>query len=143
MVWTIACYILPASVFDRAGHHPIQSGRKLGDGGNMTFDTGEKKFLQRTFVVSAAFLGMLAFAGASRASAESYDGCQRRIAKADHRLHEAVEHHGWDSRPADRARHELHEAREHCWHERHRWWDEDGHRWHSDRDWDDHDHDRH
>jgi len=49
----------------------------------MTFDTGEKKFLQRTFVVSAAFLGMLAFAGASRASAESYDGCQRRIAKAD------------------------------------------------------------
>jgi len=45
------------------------------------------------------------------------------IAKADHKLHEAVEHHGWN--------------------ERHRWWDEDGHRWHSDRDWDDHDHDRH
>jgi hypothetical protein len=104
---------------------------------------GEKKFLARTLLVSAAFLGMLAFAGAPRASAEGYDSCQRRIAKADHRLHEAVEHHGWNSRQADRARGELHEARERCWNEHRRWWDEDGHRWHSDRDWDDHDHDRH
>jgi hypothetical protein len=104
---------------------------------------GEKKFLGRTLLVSAAFLGMLAFAGAPRASAEGYDSCQRRIAKADHRLHEAVEHHGWNSRQADRARGELHEARERCWNEHRRWWDEDGHRWHSDRDWDDHDHDRH
>jgi hypothetical protein len=104
---------------------------------------GEKKFLGRTLLVSAAFLGMLAFAGAPRAAAEGYESCQRRIAKADHRLHEAAEHHGWNSRQADRARYELHEARERCWKEHRRWWDEDGHRWHSDRDWDDHDHDRH
>ena len=32
--------------------------------------------------------------------------CQHRVAKADHRLHEAVEHHGWDSVPAEHvARH--------------------------------------
>lgn len=109
----------------------------------MKLQVGEKKFRGKALLMSAAFLGMLAFAGASPASAEDYDHCQRRIAKADHRLHEAVEHHGWDSRQADHARHELHEARERCWNERHRWWDEDGHRWHSDRDWDDHDHDRH
>ena len=104
----------------------------------MTLHLGEKKFLGRTLLVSAAFLGMLAFAGAPRAAAESYDACQHRIFKADHRLHEAVEHHGWQSRQADNARRELREARERCWRENHRWWDEDGHRWHSDHDWDDH-----
>jgi hypothetical protein len=109
----------------------------------MTFQTGEKKFLARTLLMAAAFLGMLALAGAPRASADEYDSCQRRIAKADHKLHEAAEHHGWNSRQADHARQELHEARERCWNERHRWWDEDGHRWHTDRDWDEHDHDRH
>jgi hypothetical protein len=107
----------------------------------MTLQLGEKKFFVRTLLVSVAFFGMLAFAGAPRASAESYDKCQRRIFKADHKLHEAIEHHGWESRQADYARHELREARERCWNERHRWWDEDGHRWHTDRDWDDHDHD--
>src|SRR6266576_4259173 len=71
--------------------------------------------LARTLLVSAAFLGLLAVPGAPRASAENYDSCQRRIAKADHKLHEAVEHHGWDSRQADRARHQVHEARENCW----------------------------
>lgn len=109
----------------------------------MTVHMGEKKFLGRTLLIAAAFLSMLAFAGAPRASAESYDSCQRRIFKADHRLHEAVEHHGWNSRQADHARFELRKARERCWNERRRWWDEDGRRWHSDRDWDDHDHDRH
>jgi hypothetical protein len=67
--------------------------------------------------------------------------CQRRIAKADHRLHEAAEHHGWESRQVVNARQQLHEAREYCWAHAHKWWDEDGHRWHTDRDWDDHDHD--
>ena len=103
---------------------------------------GEKKFFGRTMLAAAALVGMLAFA-APRASADEYGDCQRRIAKADHRLHEAVEHHGWNSRQADRARYNLHEAREHCWGRWHRWWDEDGRRWHTDRDWDDHDHDRH
>jgi hypothetical protein len=107
----------------------------------MKVQMGEKKFFGKTMLAAAALVGMLAFAGAPRASAENYDKCQRRIAKADHKLHEAAEHHGWNSRQADRARQELHEARERCWNQNHRWWDEDGHRWHSDRDWDDHDHD--
>jgi len=107
----------------------------------MKLQTGEKKFFGRAILVAAAFVGLVAFTGAPSARADEDGGCQRRIAKADHRLHEAVEHHGWDSRQADRARHELREARERCWNERHRWWDEDGHRWHTDRDWDDHDHD--
>src|SRR5260370_21697185 len=98
----------------------------------MTLHNGEKKFLGRALLVSAALLGMLAFAGVPRASADEYDRCQRRIAKADHRLHEAIEHHGWDSRQADHARHELHEARERCWSERHRWCDREGPRPHSD-----------
>ena len=109
----------------------------------MKLQTGEKKFVGRVVLASAALVGMLAFTGSQRAFADSDDGCQHRIVKADHRLHEAVEHHGWDSKQADHWRHELHEAREHSWAERHRWWDEDGHRWHSDRDWDDRDHDRH
>jgi hypothetical protein len=88
----------------------------------MTFQTGGKKSFRRVVVATGALLGMLAFTGTPRALADDDGRCQRRIAKADHKLHRAVEHHGWN--------------------ERHRWWDEDGHRWHTDRDWDDHDHDR-
>ena len=87
-------------------------------------------------VTSAALAGVLLFTGAPHLRADEAE-CQHRLARADHKLHEAVEHHGWDSRQADHARHELHEARESCWHSYHRWWDEDEHRWHSDRDWDD------
>ena len=109
----------------------------------MTLHLGEKKSFTRAMLAGAVLAGMLLFGAAPRASAEDYGDCQRRIAKADHKLHEAVEHHGWDSRQADHARHDLREAREGCWNRWHRWWDEDGHRWHTDRDWDDHDHDRH
>ena len=109
----------------------------------MTKHTGEKKFVRRAVLAAAALVGLLAFADAPRVYADDYGRCQRRIYKADHKLHEAVEHHGWNSRQADHARHELREARERCWNEHRRWWDQDGHRWHSDRDWDDHDHDRH
>src|SRR5260370_39094844 len=112
---------------------PSQSGPNREDGETMTFQSGEKKFRSRALLASAVVLGMLTFAGAPRASATDYDRCQRRIAKADHRLHEAAEHHGWNSRQAGHARHELHEARERCWRPRHRWGDDDGPRWHSDR----------
>jgi hypothetical protein len=105
----------------------------------MTTYTGEKRFLARAVLAAAALVGLVAFVATPRAYADNYDRCQRRIAKADHKLHEAIEHHGWQSRQADHARHELREARERCWNDYHRWWDEDGHRW--DRDWDDHDHD--
>ncbi len=111
----------------------------------MKLYTQGRKVFGRVVLATAALGAMLAFGAAPRAFGRHYDDdrCQRRIAKADHKLHEAIEHHGWYSRQADHARHELHEARERCWRERHRWWDEDGRRWHSDRDWDDHDHDRH
>jgi hypothetical protein len=91
-------------------------------------------------LAAAALAGLLLFVGAPQVRAD--DNCQRRIAKADHKLHEAIEHHGYESKQAEHWRHELHEARERCWEANHRWWDEDGHRWRSDHDWDDHDHDR-
>ena len=74
--------------------------------------------------------------------ATAEDACQRRTIFAEHKLHEAIEHHGYYSRTANHWRRELHEARERCWRERQIWWDEHEHRWHHARDWDDHDHDR-
>jgi len=106
-----------------------------------TFLTGNMRRFGRTALAAVALGGFLLLVGTPRALADEHD-CQRRIARADHRLHEAAEHHGWNSPQADRARHELHEAREDCWSRYHRWWDEDEHRWHSERDWNDHDHDR-
>jgi hypothetical protein len=96
-------------------------------------------FFGRAAFAAAALAGLLMFTGAPNLRAD--DDCQRRIARADHKLHEAAEHHGYQSEQAERWRHELHEAREHCWNANHRWWDEDEHRWHTDRDWDEHDHD--
>jgi len=101
----------------------------------------KKSFWGRRAIALAALASALIFTGAPVVRADEA-ACQRRIAKADHRLHEAVEHHGWESRQAVNARQQLHQAREYCWTHAHRWWDEDGHRWHTDRDWNDHDHDR-
>jgi hypothetical protein len=95
----------------------------------------------KTALVAAALAGFLMFTGTPLLRADR-DDCQRRVARADHRLHEAIEHHGPRSPQAERRRHELREAREHCWSVNHRWWDEDEHRWHTERDWDDNDHDR-
>ena len=84
-------------------------------------------------------VSLYAFALAPAARAD--EDCQKRITKADHKLHEAAAKHGWDSPDAEHWRHELADARSYCWDHYHRWWDEDGHRWHDQRDWDDHDHD--
>jgi hypothetical protein len=84
--------------------------------------------------------GALMFVGSSPVRAD--DDCQKRTAHADHQLHEAIEHHGYQSPQADHWRHELAEARSYCYEHNHRWWDEDAHRWRTDRDWDDHDHDQ-
>jgi hypothetical protein len=102
----------------------------------------KKSFWGRTALAAAALAGALTFIGAPVARADDDGGCQRRIAKADHHLHQAAERHGWQSEQAEKARHELREAREYCWTHAHKWWDEDGRRWHTERDWDDHDHDR-
>jgi hypothetical protein len=95
----------------------------------------------KTGLAAMVLAGTLIFMGAPSARGDEA-ACQHRIARADHRLHEAAEHHGWQSRQVVNARQQLHEAREYCWSHAHKWWDEDGHRWHTDRDWDDHDHDR-
>lgn len=103
--------------------------------------TGRWREVCSRVLLGAVILGGgLSFRAAS-AKADD-DDCQRRVARADHRLHEAAERHGWESPQAEHWRHELHEARERCWRERRRWWDEDARRWRSDRDWDDRDHDR-
>ena len=93
----------------------------------------------KTALAALALAGFLMFTGVPSLRADR-DDCQRRVARADHRLHEAIEHHGYRSEQAERRRHELHEARERCWNASHRWWDEHEHRWHTERDWDDHDH---
>jgi hypothetical protein len=93
-------------------------------------------------VIGAAIgTGLLLLSGLG-ARAESVEHCQRRIAHADHELHEAIEHHGLHSRQAKHERRELHEVRERCWREHHQWWDEHQRRWRTDREWDDRDHDR-
>ena len=97
-------------------------------------------FFRRAAFAAAILAGCVMFLGAPRLRAN--DDCQRRIAKADHKLHEAIEHHGYRSEQAERRRRVLHEVREHCWNANHRWWDEHEHRWHADRDWDEHDHDQ-
>jgi hypothetical protein len=92
-------------------------------------------------VIATVLAGFLTFTAGPRLQADDND-CQRRISKADHRLHEAVEHHGRESRQAEHARQELHEARERCWNNGHRWWDEHQRKWRTEHDWDDRDHDR-
>src|SRR6266404_3049468 len=69
----------------------------------------------KIMLAGAALAGFLLFTGAPRLRADD-DACQKRISRADHRLHEAIEHHGRESKQAGHARHELHEAREYCWH---------------------------
>ena len=94
----------------------------------------------RTALAALTLAGALMLLAAPAVRADDR-ACQRRIAKADHRVHQAVERYGWQSPQAANARQRLHQEREYCWSHAHRWWDEDGHRWRSDRDWDDHDHD--
>jgi hypothetical protein len=99
-----------------------------------------KCYLGKT-VLTIAVLALTTF-GAVPSRADHNSPCQKRIARADHRLHEAIEHHGYRSRQAQAARYNLRDAREHCYRTYHEWWDEDDHRWHSDRDWRDEDHER-
>ena len=99
-------------------------------------------FIVRKAVLAAAVLaGFLMFTAVPLVRADEHD-CQRRIARADHRLDVAVERHGFRSHQAEVARRQLRAERERCWNGVHRWWDEHDRRWHTERDWNDHDHDR-
>ena len=92
-----------------------------------------------TLVALASFL---LFTGAPRVSADESE-CQHRTERADRHLHEAIDHHGWDSKQAEHARHELSEAREYCWGQHHKWWDVEAHQWREEHNWeDDHGHPR-
>jgi hypothetical protein len=97
------------------------------------------KNLGKTVLTATATLAILGFSAAPTLRANDAE-CQARLNKADHRLHEAIEKHGYKSPQADHARHDLTEAREHCWTEYHKWWDSDSQSWHTDRDWHDDDH---
>lgn len=94
------------------------------------------------FLAAASLACALLFSCAPLATARDDNGCRRRLQQADHKLHEAIEHHGFNSPQANRWRNRLHEERERCWREHRQWWDVHENRWHRDRDWDDHDGDR-
>ena len=85
------------------------------------------------FVLSA---GLIAFTPVRAAA----DDCQHDTEKADHKLHDAIAHHGPNSKEAEKYRHELDEVRQRCWDKDKRWWDSDTHQWRNEH-WDDHDHD--
>lgn len=96
------------------------------------------KLFGRAALAATAISGLLFFAGAPAAKA---DDCAKRIRKAEHRLHEAIEDHGYYSRQAEHWRHERHEAYESCRYGYNRdrdggWYDRDG-RYHDryDRNW--------
>lgn len=91
-------------------------------------------------LAAATLAAVLLFVGVPPAGADDGD-CRRRTERADHKLHEAIEHHGYNSAQANHWRQELHEVRERCWREHKQWWESHENRWHHDRDWDDHDHD--
>jgi hypothetical protein len=98
--------------------------------------------LAKLFVTLAALAGFLLLTGAPNVRADEAE-CQHRTERADHHVHEAVEHHGWDSKQAEHARHELSEAREYCWNQHHKWWDVEAHEWRVEHNWeDDHGHPR-
>ncbi|MGH9740462.1 MAG: hypothetical protein ACRD4X_18030 [Candidatus Acidiferrales bacterium] len=87
-------------------------------------------------LAAAGLTGFVMLCGAPQLRADS---CQKRTERAAHHLHEAVEHHGVNSREADHARRQLSDAREYCWDHGHRWWDTDDNTWHNRHDWDDND----
>ena len=66
--------------------------------------------------------------------------CQHDTDKADHNLHDAIAHHGADSKEAQKYRAEHAAVRQRCWDKEKRWWDSDTHQWRTEH-WDDHDHD--
>lgn len=81
------------------------------------------KWVLRNTLVAAAALGAVAFAGAPRAQANDGYDCQRRINKAEWKLEEAIDRHGYRSRQANHERHELQEERDRCGREQRRWRD--------------------
>src|SRR5258708_29404635 len=80
--------------------------------GKVSFTNG--LFGQAT-LVTAALSGLLFLAAPPGAQAAGRDDCQRRIAKTEHELGEAIEEHGYNSRQANHWRHERREAYDRCY----------------------------
>ena len=89
-----------------------------------------KALFRKAALATAALGGLFLFAGVPSAMA---DNCQRRIARAEHELGEAIEDHGYNSRQANYWRYERHEAYEACQRERNYYRDE-GRRYYRDQD---------
>ena len=79
-----------------------------------------KSLFGKAALATAALGGFLLFAGASSVQAADRYDCNRdhAVRYDEHRVHEAIEHHGYYSREANYWRHERHEAYERCWRDR-------------------------
>ena len=80
-----------------------------------------KSLLGKAALATVALGGFLFLAGVPSAQAGNryYDCNHSRAVRYDnHRLHEAIEHHGYHSREANYWRHQRHEAYERCWRDR-------------------------
>src|SRR5579863_8808860 len=99
--WLQGAYIARRS----ASPHPVGLRR---DANMKKFLTESRKWFVRAALTAVAAGGFLLLGAAPPAAADD-DACQHRLAKADHRVHEAAEHHGWNSSQANNARHQLNE----------------------------------
>ncbi len=74
-----------------------------------------KALFGKAALATVALSGLLFLAGPPGAKAAGRDDCQRRIAKTEHELGEAIEDHGYYSRQANHWRHERREAYDRCY----------------------------
>jgi len=134
--------LLGATFFVRAGFigkdaftpNQHQGGAQ---GGCMRLHTHLRKSLfGKAALATAALGGLLFFAGAPSAQAADRDDCQRRIAKTERKLNDAIEDHGYYSKQAEHWRHERREAYERCYgrEHRYRYYDRDDRRYDRDHD---------
>jgi hypothetical protein len=101
----------------------LQSALSLNSlGAEMTITHQREGRLPRRFLPLLSLAAF--FFGVSVPVLRADDNCQKRITRADHKLHEAAQKHGWNSPEVEKWRQELAEARSWCWEHGHRWWDE-------------------
>ena len=94
------------------------------------------KFGKR-ITLAAIFVGALTFlAAAPSAQADDRRSCQARIERAEWRLRDAIEDHGYFSHQAFDRRRDLNRERERCYDRYHAYWNGERHEWRGDRDWD-------
>lgn len=93
--------------------------------------------LGKRITMAAIFLGALGFLAATpSAQADDRRSCQLRIERAEYRLRDAIEDHGYYSHQAFDRRRDLNRERERCWNPYHGYWNGYSHQWRNDRDWD-------